>query len=91
MSGNNGQAPMQIQQQTSVNVQSFQAKYQSKRECYNFLTVQVEIYLPPYETVTIYFLKDIIYGKKKRKWNIHNSTYPFLDIKAKKVRTICIP
>ena len=46
----------------SVNIQSFQAKYQSKRECYNFLTVQVEIYLPAYETVTIYFLKDIISG-----------------------------
>ena len=51
-----------------MNVQSFMAKYKSKRECYNFLTVQVEVYLPAYETVTIYFLKDIISGKKKRKY-----------------------
>ena len=54
-------------QLAQVNVQSFMAKYKSKRECYNFLTVQVEVYLPAYETVTIYFLKDLISGKKKRK------------------------
>ena len=74
-----------------MSVQSLQAKYQSKRECYNFLTVQVEIYLPPYETVTIYFLKDIISGKKKRKCPIRLSPNPTLDVKAKKVRNICIP
>ena len=75
----------------SVNIQSFQAKYQSKRECYNFLTVQVEIYLPAYETVTIYFLKDIISGKKKRKCRIHFFSNRAVDVKAKSVRTICIP
>ena len=75
----------------SDNVQSFQAKYQSKRECYNFLTVQVEIYLPAYETVTIYFLKDIISGKKKRKCRIHFFSNRAVDVKAKNVRTICIP
>ena len=54
-------------QQEKVNVQSFQAKYKSKRECYNFLAVDVAAYLPAYETVTIYFLKDIISGSKKCK------------------------
>ena len=63
-------------QQEKVNVQSFQAKYKSKRECYNFLAVDVGVYLPAYETVTIYFLKDIISGTKKCKcrFNILSKT-----------------
>jgi hypothetical protein len=44
---------------------SFEAKYKSKREVYFFLTVDVEAFLPHYDTVTIYFLKDIVSGKKK--------------------------
>ena len=58
-------------QQEKVNVQSFQAKYKSKRECYNFLAVDVGVYLPAYETVTIYFLKDIISGMKKCKYRLN--------------------
>ena len=58
-------------QQEKVNVQSFQAKYKSKRECYNFLAVDVGVYLPAYETVTIYFLKDIISGTKKCKYRFN--------------------
>ena len=46
-----------------VNVNSFSAKYRSKREIYTFLTVDGEVYLPPFETV--YFLKDIVEGNKK--------------------------
>jgi hypothetical protein len=48
-----------------VNVNSFSAKYRSKREIYTFLTVDGEVYLPPFETVTVYFLKDIVEGNKK--------------------------
>jgi hypothetical protein len=36
-----------------VNANEFRAKYKSKKECFNFLTVQVGAYLPTYETVTI--------------------------------------
>ena len=43
-----------------VNVNSFSAKYRNKREIYTFLTVDGEVYLPPFETVTVYYLKDII-------------------------------
>ena len=39
---------------------------QSKREVYNFLSVDFGVYLPAYEQVSIYFLKDIINNKKKR-------------------------
>ena len=31
-----------------VSVKEFAAKFQSKRECYNFLAVECEGYLPPF-------------------------------------------
>ena len=31
-----------------VSAQQFAAKYHSKRECYNFLSVAVSVYLPSY-------------------------------------------
>ena len=48
-----------------VSAAAFAAKYRSKRECYNFLAVDANVYLPAYEQVTIYFLKDLISGTKK--------------------------
>ena len=36
-------------------------------EIFTFLTVDVKAYLPAMHTVTIYFLKDLITGQKKRK------------------------
>jgi len=46
---------------------SFASKYKSKREVYNFLTVDCHAYLPPYDNLTIYFLKDLVSGAKKSK------------------------
>ena len=55
----------------------FAAKFRSKRGKYNnsinfifaeiftFMTMDVKAYLPAIHTVTIYFLKDLITGKKK--------------------------
>ena len=43
-----------------VNVASFAAKFRNKREIFTFLTVDAEVYMPPFETVTVYYLKDII-------------------------------
>jgi hypothetical protein len=48
----------------------FAAKAKSKREIYVFLSTNVMAYLPDYETVTIYFLKDLISGKKKCKFSV---------------------
>ena len=58
---------MQQEQQPAVGISApaFGAKYRSKKECYNFLTVECKFYLPPYDTITIYFLKDLITGNKK--------------------------
>jgi hypothetical protein len=50
-----------------VNAALVAAKYRSKPECYNFLTVKCKAYLPSHETVTIYFLRDLIEGKSKCK------------------------
>ena len=53
------------QQLTGISSKEFAAKYNSKREIYNFLACDVGIYLPPYDNVTIYFLKDLMNGRKK--------------------------
>ena len=42
-------------------------KANSKKEIFNLLCVECDAYLPSYETLTIYFLKDLISGKKKCK------------------------
>ena len=51
-----------------ITAAEFAAKYKSKREIFMFLTVDAGAYLPPYDTVTIYFLKDLICGQKKCKY-----------------------
>jgi hypothetical protein len=52
-------APMQM------SAAEFAAKYRSKREIYLFLTLNCLAYLPRYENITIYFLKDLAWGTKK--------------------------
>ena len=61
----------------SVTAAAFGAKFRSKRGKYNdsinfifveiftFMTMDVKAYLPGMHTVTVYFLKDLIEGKKK--------------------------
>ena len=48
-----------------VSSKEFAAKYRSKREIYNFLACDYGVYLPPFDNVTIYFLKELMNGKKK--------------------------
>ena len=55
---------MAQQQVTQVSSKEFAAKYRSKREIYNFLASDVGVYLPPYDNITIYFLKELMMGKK---------------------------
>ena len=70
-----GQGPAQV---TQVSSKEFAAKYNSKREIYNFLAADAGVYLPPYDNVTIYFLKELMGGKKKM-------------LNTKRIRTIHIP
>ena len=60
-----------------VSAKEFSAKYKSKRECFNFLTVTAKAYLSAHETVTSYFLKDLVNGKKQC-----NYSSPFLTLCA---------
>ena len=74
-----GQINNHLQARQQISAIEFASKYKSKREVYNFLTLEVKAYLPNYDTITIYFLKDLIYGKKKGKsptffWFIINIT-----------------
>ena len=55
------------QRMSKVSAKEFASKFKSKREVYNFLTLDVKAFLPPYENVTIYFLKDLLSGTKKCK------------------------
>ena len=50
----------------SISSKEFAAKYRSKREIYNFLATDVGVYLPPYDNVTIYFIKDLLFNRKKK-------------------------
>ena len=55
-----------IQEQPRPSVQllakQFQAKFSTKRECFNFLTLDCKAYLPHYSTVTIYFVSGIFWS-----------------------------
>ena len=65
-------------QYTSINAASFGAKYASKREVYRFLTSEARVFLPNYESVTIFHMRDIVAGKRKM-------------IKTEQVRHINVP
>ena len=79
-SGNQPMQPVNAGQpsQGQVTSKEFATKYRSKREVYNFLATDVGVYLPPYDNVTIYFLKDLMNGKKTM-------------LSTKMVKTIHIP
>ncbi len=50
---------------TQINAASFGAKYSSKREVYRFLTAEARVYLPSYETVTVFHMRDLVAGKRR--------------------------
>ena len=46
--------------QRRITAKEFNSKLSTKIECYQFLTRHVKAYLPPYDTNSIYFMKDIM-------------------------------
>ena len=54
-----------LQQKPRISATEFSAKFKSKREIYHFLTIDVKAYLPSYENLTIYFLRDLVAGAKR--------------------------
>ena len=96
----NPNQPLQRPPRTELTTKEFSAKYESKREVYNFVAVDCGFYVPDYDQVTIYFLKDIMTGKKKCKCHHHSvmSRQPFPHlclllqvIKNKDVQHVAVP
>ena len=54
-----------VSNKTAVTASTFSSKFRSKREIYVFLTVDANAYLCACDNVTIYFLKDLVMGKRK--------------------------
>lgn len=53
-----------------MNARLAESKLRSKKECFQFLKVDCETYLPDSsDCITTYFLKDLICNKKKRKFD----------------------
>ena len=50
--GHAGQIPGGMPNMQRVSAKEFASKFKSKRECYNFLAVDCEVYLPPYGKTT---------------------------------------
>ena len=61
------QAELELPETQSIPVNEIHAKYSTKYELYRFLASRNNVYLPHHRHVTIYFLKDILSGKKMRK------------------------
>jgi hypothetical protein len=66
------------------------AKASTKYETYIILQTEVKVYLPRQEHLTLYFLKDIISSKKKRKLRSKILIFD-LDVKQAAVRYLFVP
>ena len=69
-------ADQRIPQRVRMSAKDLEAKFSTKRECFSFLTIDCKAYLPAYDTVTIYFLKDLIAGRKKCKCPTYPAPHP---------------
>ena len=73
-----------------ISAAEWQSKYKSKKENFEFLTVELGAWLSSYDTVTIYFCKDLVSGKKKCKCT-SPSNDTCADIKCDKVKVKFAP
>ena len=64
MSGEENQINSDSNQLVKVNPQTFAAKYKSKIEIFRFLATDCGVYLPEYNEVSIFHLKDIAANKR---------------------------
>ena len=69
------QNPDQIMGPQNIIASSFGAKFSSKGEIWRFLATEAGIYLPSFDTVTIWHLKDVAAGTKKVGISIFLSFY----------------
>ena len=52
-------------QREMVVSKNFSAKFRTKGEVWRFMATEAKIYVPPYQTITIWHLKDLASGKKR--------------------------
>ena len=52
---------------TKIPAASIAARFASKKELFNFLSVEVGAYLCSHEVLTIYFLKQLVSGERRCK------------------------
>ena len=76
--------------QPRITTSMFAAKFRSKYEVYQFLTIDVSAVLPPHDCVNIYFLKDLVMGRKKCKCHLHQLT-AIIVIKEADAKQINVP
>ena len=56
-----------LQEGQKVSIADIAAKMESKHEIYQFLTTELQMYLPKYKQTSIYWMREIIAGKRKCK------------------------
>ena len=61
-----------------ITAKDFASKMRNKQEVYHFLTHEVGAYLPSYDTVTVWHMRDLVSGKRLR-------------IKAKEIKHLNVP
>jgi hypothetical protein len=69
----------------------FGFRFTSKSEIYKFLTVDAGAYLPPASQITIYFMKDLISGKKLVSTILLNNPFESQFIKGSQVKWMSAP
>ena len=64
-----------------MDAKTFGAKFQSKKECYRFLTHDCGAYLAAYQTMTVWHMRDLISGARKRikEANVKQINVPYFE------------
>ena len=62
--------PERFAEKKTVSVQDIAAKFESKHEIYQWLTTELNMYLPKYKQTSIYWMREIIAGKRKCKFSV---------------------
>ena len=73
-----------------ITTAEFSAKFRSKYEVYQFMTIDAKAYLPAPECLTIYFLKDLIRGAKSCKFSFFISNIDIV-IKSDEAKHLHVP
>ena len=60
---------------------AFASRYKSKKEIWRFLSCEACVYLPPYQTVTIFHMRDLVSGKRTMilTQNVKTISVPFFE------------